>query len=487
MQTVDSDEIKETTRASEPPHTLERKSSEGHGAEGVEDKSTPHLAKGFSLGGALFCLIAILALAGLVAFGALPRFNQQEALVKHTQAQNAELPAVSVVEAQAGPAVQEFSLPGATQAIQDAMIYARVDGYIHARYVDIGNHVKAGQILADIDTPELDKQVQAAASAVEQAKAALENNREALAKSKADLKTAEANVRKATTDLNYYTLEVGRYKRLAGMGAVSVEDSDTRTQAYQGGEANLDSMRAAGKSAEAAVNSAAAAVHVAQAALDAAQAQHDQYAATRSFKKVTALFDGVITQRNVDAGALVTSGSNSTNTVLFEIAKTDVLRIFVYVPEQYVPYVHEGEKATIQVQEYPGKDFVGTVTHVAGGLDPTSKTLQVEIHVPNGKHVLLPGMYTKVLFEAPAVTRLAIVPATTVKARSDGSFVYSVDAQNIVHLNKVDIGRDLGGQFEIIKGVKAGDKVIVSPSDDVHDGLHVSSVLAPAAEKSSSK
>jgi RND family efflux transporter MFP subunit len=426
---------------------------------------------------------SVLMLGGLLVFGALPRFMQQQQLVQHHHKQLAQIPSVSVLVAQNAPPVQEFTLPGSMQAIQDALIYARVSGYLRARYVDIGNQVHAGQTLADIDTPELDKQVQAAESAVEQAKANLDSAKEALGKEKADLHSAEANTRKAKTDLKYFTVEVGRYEQLAGMGAVSLEQRDTRLQAYEAGVSNLDALTATERSAQASVNTANAAVHVAQAALNNAKAQREQVEATRSFKKVTAPFDGIVTQRNVDAGALVTSGSNTTNTVLFEVAKTDTLRIFVYVPEQFVPFIQQGEQTLVNVQEYPGRDFTGTVAHVAGGLDQTSKTLQVEIHIPNADHKLLPGMYARVRFEAPAQNSLTVIPATTVQTRPDGSYVYSLDEQNRVHMHKVEIGRDLGGQFEIARGLQAGQRVIVNPSDELQEGLLVKPVAAPTAAK----
>jgi len=432
--------------------------------------------------GVLLSVIVVAGLIGLIAFGALPRLVQQQKLSKETHELVTQAPSVSVVVAQGAPGVEEFSLPGTTEPIQDAPIYARVNGYLRNRYANIGDIVKAGQLLADIDTPELDKQVQGAESSVEQAKAALDNSREAVSKAQADQITAAANVRKAKTDLQYYALEIERYKKLAGQGAVSMEDRDTRQQAYNGGISSLDAMQSAEKSAEAAANSAKAAVHVAQAAMDAAQAQHDQYNATRSFKKVTAPFAGIVTKRNVDAGALITSGSSSsTNTLLFEVAKTDVVRVFAYVPEQYIPYIHKGEEVFLRFQEYPGHDFTGTVSNVSGGVDPATKTLQVEIHVPNSDHKLLPGMYVQARFQAPSQVKLPIVPSTTLQTRPDGSFMYTVDGHHIVHVHKVEIGRDLGGQLEIAGGIKVGDKVIISPSDQIQDGKLVLPVLAPLA------
>jgi RND family efflux transporter MFP subunit len=225
---------------------------------------------------------------------------------------------------------------------------------------------------------------------------------------------------------------------------------------------------------------------VAQAALNTAEAQRGNISATRSFKKVLAPFDGIIIQRNVDPGALVTSGSNTTNTVLFEVAQTEILKIYVNIPEQYVPYIHLGDKALVNVQEYPGKNFVGTVAYIAGGLDIASRTLLTEIHVPNPDHKLMPGMYSQVHFQSPAPVRLVILPATALQTRPDGNFVFTVDNQKRVHMRKIEMGRDLGGEFEVSKGVKLGDKCVISPSSAIQDGLLVTPVRAPVADKSGS-
>jgi RND family efflux transporter MFP subunit len=431
--------------------------------------------------------LILVAFCGLIVFGALPRMAQQKNLVSHTQAQLARTPSVSVVIAQPGPPIEEFTLPGNTQAIDDAPIYARVDGYLHARYVDIGDVVTKGQVLALIDTPELDQQVQAAKSAIEQAAANLDNTKQTLEKSEADVRTASANVAKAKSDLEYFKTELGRYTGLATQGAASIEERDTRKQAYDGGVANLEALESTERSTLASVNSAKAAVHVAQAALNSAKYQYEQVQATRSFRKVTAPFAGIITKRSVDTGSLITSGSNTGTTLMFEVANTNQLRVWINVPEQYVSYMHVGQEAKLNFQAYPGRDFIGTVSNVSGGLDTASKTLQVEINVPNPLHTLLPGEYASVRFQTPAQIRLASVPATTVQTRADGTFAYTVDDQNRLHMHKLQIGRDLGGQIEAVKGIAAGDRVVVSPADDLQDGTVVTPVLAPVASNVESK
>jgi RND family efflux transporter MFP subunit len=427
-------------------------------------------------------LLVVAILVGLIAFGALPRIFSQQALIQETKKQNTETPSVAVAIAQPGNPTEEFILPGSTQAIQVASIYARVNGYLDKRFANIGDQVKAGQILATIDTPEIDQQVQAAESAVQQSMAQVENAKEAEVKSQADVRTAAANVRKAQTDLQFYTAEVKRYTGLAKQGAVSLEDRDSHVQQYNGAIATLESLTEAERSAKATMKAAAAAERAAESSLSSTNAQYHQVEATRSFKKVVAPFAGIVTKRNVDAGALITSGSNNSNSILFEVAKTDVLRVFVYVPEQYVPYIHTNEKAFLNFPEYPRQDFEGTVTNVSGGLDETSKTLQVEIHVPNSNHMLMPGMYAKVRFQAPATLRLPVVPATALQTRADGSFIFIVDKNNAVHMHKLVIGRDLGGQFEVSKGVNTGDKVVLNPPDTLVDNMKVDPVLAPVAK-----
>lgn len=478
----------ETPKLMEPPTTNPR---DGHASEPELLPPVPGKAqdkkKSSPLALPAFGFLSLALIAGLVYLGLMPRLQQKNTLLNHSKASMAEPPGVSVTIAEEGPAIQEFVLPGAAEAIQDAPIYARVNGYLEKRYVNIGDIVHKGQVLADIDTPELDQQVLGAVSAEAQAHANLDNSKEAYQKAKADLRSAVANTSKAKTDLQFYSRQLERYKTLMGQGAVSAEDLDSRTQNYNAGVANLESAKAAEHSAEATVNSAKAAIQVAESAWNAASALRKQYQATQSFKRVTALFDGIVVRRNVDAGVLISAGGAQSSSLLFEIAKTDVLRIFVYVPEPYVPYIHKGQEANLRFQEFPNRKFVATVSNVAGGIDPASRTLQVELHVQNPKDELLPGMYAQVTFQCPAKIRSTIVPATALQTRADGAFMYVVDDSNYVHMHKVEIGRDLGGQFEVSSGIKSGDRVIISPSDLLRTGMKVTPVLQEKAPTSEEK
>ena len=297
----------------------------------------------------------------LIAIGALPRYFQTQSLLSHKKQELSQATSVSYVVAQPSPAVQDFVLPGSTEAILTAPVYARVDGYLHLRNVNIGDSVKTGQLLAEIETPELDKQVQSASSTVKQTDANLDNAQQSLKKAQADQRTAAANVEKSKSDLAYAKIEYTRYDQLAQTGAVSTEDRDTRVTNYRGAVATLTATEQAEKSAAWQVKVAQASVRAAQAGTDAASSTRDQIAATRGFQQVRAPFNGIITQRNVDPGSLITSGSNSTNTTLFTLANTDVLRIFAYVPEQYISEVLSARAAELLAfQAFPDERFTGT-------------------------------------------------------------------------------------------------------------------------------
>jgi RND family efflux transporter MFP subunit len=427
--------------------------------------------------------VPIVILVALIGLGALPRYFQGQTLLLDKKEELSQATSVSYLVAQPSPAVQEFALPGATEAILTAPLYARVNGYLQLRNVNIGDSVKTGQLLAEIETPELDKQVQSADNTVKQNRANLDNAQQAFKKAQADQRTAAANVEKSKSDLAYAKLEYARYQQLSSTGAVSIEDSDTRLTNYKGALSTLSATEQTEKSAAFQVQVTAASIKAAQAALDAAQDTRDQYAATRGFQQVRAPFSGIITARNVDPGALITSGSSSTNTMLFSLAKTDVLRLFVQVPEQYIPEIHVGQQAGLSFQAYPNERFTGTVTYVAGGLDPASRTLQVEIHIPNDKHRLLPGMYAQVFFNAPSRLRLAIVPGDAVQFVAGGIFAYIVDDSKHVHMHKVQLARDMGDKVEILKGISVGDKVVVNPPDGLVDGCPVNAVELPPARR----
>jgi RND family efflux transporter MFP subunit len=307
-------------------------------------------------------------------------------------------------------------LPGNVTAFFEAPIYARTSGYLKAWYTDIGTHVKKGQLLAEIETPEVDQQ---------------------LRQSRSDLSTAEANARiAAETDTRWQALLVNK--------AVSPQDADTR-------RATAEATRAAQASAMANV------------------ARLEQL---ESFKRLVAPFDGVVTARNTDVGALINAGQ-SAGTQLFRVADTTRLRIYVQVPEQYAPLIKPELEAQLQFNEYQGAGYAAKVARTAQALDPILRTLQVELQVDNSKGELFPGAYAEVHFKLPGSARTLRVPATALVFHAAGLQVATVGQDDVVKMHTVIQGRDFGTSVEILNGLSAGDVIIVNPPDSIADGSKV--------------
>ena len=437
----------------------------------------------------IFAIIVVVALGALLAFGILPRIARHEDL-KHTEdVLAAAVPPVHVIVAKKAPNLQELLLPASIQAIQDIPIYARTDGYLKKRFVDIGDRVKTGQLLATIETPELDKQLQQAKSDVVQSKANLESSKADEKQAVANFATAKANVVKAKADLIFAKTEVVRYNELAGEGAVSFEQKDSRVRDVQSTNAALDAVIAAQNSSAAQISAARQRIAVAQAAVKSAQANVERLESLVSFEDVKAPADGVITARNVDAGALISSGSGSANLELLRMVRTNILRVYVYVPQASYQGIYVGQQAQILVAEYPDRVFIGTVKHVAGALDPVSRTMQTEVHIPNPDNVLKPGTYAQVKFITNVPNPPVLLPSGCLVTEPDGEYVARLSKpDNVVHYQQVQIGRDYGRVTEIASGIKDGDTVVVDPSDDLREGAKVAPKLkdmsvgdAPAA------
>ncbi|MFZ0515462.1 MAG: efflux RND transporter periplasmic adaptor subunit [Acidobacteriaceae bacterium] len=393
----------------------------------------------------LFIVGAVVAITGI-----LPRMHARAALRKETDSM--AVPDVAVVTPQMGEPMQEVLLPGTIQAYSDAPIYARTNGYVKAWYHDIGSHVQKGELLALIETPELDRQVDEA---------------------RASLITAQANL-----GLAHVTAQ--RYEGLRGTEAVSKQSIDTATQT---------------ESAQ------AASVQVAQQSLN-------QLLEMQSFERVYAPFDGVITARNVDVGQLVDSGSNggtgsSSNPggnisavgnvmngpqELFHISSMNTVRIFVNVPGVYVSEARPGVKTNIDVPGYPGRVFKGTIVRTADAIDLNTRTLMAEVDIPNPKHELLPGAYGQVHLQLPIKHPAMIIPVDTMLFRSEGLRVVTVDAQNHAHLKVITVGRDWGTRIEVLSGLTAQDRVIDNPPDSIteNEAVHVVDVDGKSIQQGSS-
>ena len=362
------------------------------------------------------------ALAAAIYDGISSRVQAETRLENVTQA--SRVPYVTVTRPMPGSESGEISLPGTTEAFIDTPIYARTSGYLKSWYADIGAHVKAGQLLADIETPEIDQQLQQA---------------------QADLKNAQANLQiSQATDR--------RYEALLNTAAVSREETDQA-------DADLRSKQALVASGEANVR---------------------RLQQLQDFEKIYAPFDGVITARNTDIGALIQAGDNTTPKELFHLAAISRLRIYVSVPEVYSASVTTGAKVTLTVDSFPGTTFVGTIVRNSDAIDPVTRTLNVEVDVDNPTGRLLPGAYAFVHLKLPATAGSVTIPSNTLLFRSEGLQV-GVVHDGYAKLVPITIGHDYGSSVEVTSGLTPDDAVIVDPSDSLTDGSAVQIAQSTAA------
>jgi RND family efflux transporter MFP subunit len=365
--------------------------------------------------GFLLLIVAIIVVIVVVIAGVVPRMRAKAAL--KTETDKSAVPTVDVIQPKQGAPHQEIVLPGNIQAFTDAPIYARTNGYLKKWYVDIGARVKAGQLLAVIDTPEVDQQ---------------------LLQARADLNTAEAN-----SNLSQITWK--RYEDLKNTDSVSKQDVDNANGDYEAKKATEASSAANVKRLE----------------------------DTKAFQNIYAPFDGVITARDTDIGQLIDQGSSTTQKELFHIAAIKTLRVYINVPQQYSIAAKPGLTADLTLGEYPGRRFQGTLVRTANAIDVASRTLLVEVDVNNATGELLPGAYTEVHLKLPNDIPTFILPVSALIFRAQGLQVATVDSNNKTKLVAITLGRDFGSQVEVLSGLNADDKVIVNPSDSVIDGEQV--------------
>src|SRR5713226_428765 len=377
------------------------------------DEFHPHLGPR-SRTAILVATAALAALTLLIYSGIHSRAAAESRLKQRTE--EAAIPSVTVVFPREGAPTQEIVLPGNTQAFSDAPIYARTSGYLKRWYFDIGAHVLKGQLLAEIETPEVDQQLQQA---------------------RADLHTSQAN-------LNIAKITAARWQDLVSTGSVSQQETDQAVS-------NLSAVTAAAESSAANVRR-----------LEQLQA----------FEKVYAPFDGIITARNTDIGALIDAGASTQPRELFHIAAIRRLRLYVAVPEVFSRAATSGAPATLTLDEFPGQTFHGTLVRNANSIDIASRTLLVEVHVDNPTGQLLPGAYVFVHLEVPDQTRSVTIPSNTLILRKEGLQVGLV-SNGKVELVPVKISRDYGNSVEIASGLQPTDAVIVDPSDSLVAGMPV--------------
>jgi RND family efflux transporter MFP subunit len=394
---------------------------------------------------AFFALIGVLVVAA-VAGGILPRLSRQKALLSAAETQTEQRPIVEVATARQAPAHSTVDLPGDMQALVDSPIFARVDGYLRTRLVDYGDRVKTGQLLAEIDTPELDQQIH-------QARATLSQSQSALNEVKADLDLSKAN-------LNLARLTVDRWRRLADKGVVARQEADQKEADFAVNEAQ--------------VAKAQASIATTQENVRANEANLHRLEEMKAFARITAPFDGVITARNVDIGTLINSGNGGAARELFHIAQIQVLRIFVNVPQTNVASMHPGQTAELRVEELPGQVFPARLTRIANALDANSRAMLTVLEVPNPRGTLMPGMYAQVHFSTGRAEAAVLVPGGVLILGRQGPRVAVVAPDQRIHLRPIRIGQDLGSEIEVVSGLSAGEVVVANPSDAVRENALVS-------------
>jgi RND family efflux transporter MFP subunit len=392
----------------------------------------------------LITCIIVLPLALLLLIGYLPRRERLRTLVAASEKEEHSLPVVNTARVRRGTAASELALPGNIQAITDAPIYARADGYVLKRYVDIGDRVAAGQVLAEIETPDLDQQVH-------QARANLLQARSALAQ-------AEANLVQAKSTEHLAQLTVERWKVLVARGVLARQDGDQKEADYEVAVANRKAQEAN--------------VSAAQSSVTAAEANLERLLDLQGFEKITAPFAGLITARNFDVGALVASGGVSGHE-LFHMAQIGVVRIFVDVPQSYAPFIRTGLEAAVTLEQIPNRSFTGKVARTSQSLDPNTRTLLTEVDVPNQAALLLPGMYARVSLRTVSAEPPLLVPGDALVTRANGTRVAVVAENGAVHFQRVSVGRDYGTETEVLSGLEGGELVIINPTDDVREGARV--------------
>jgi RND family efflux transporter MFP subunit len=414
-------------------------------------------------------VVLVLIIGGLFALGFFPRIEQARDLTKAHKETVDAIPVVQVITAEPAANQESVVLPGNIGAIQYTTIYARVDGYLKSRLVDIGDHVKKGQLLAEIDTPTVDEKVAQGRADLLEAKATLIKDQASVKEAEAKQDQAAAEVIRAKANNTFADVTANRWKNMAVRGAVSLQSRDEKSRSFDATTADVQVAEADLKAAKSQVAVTKSQIEVAKANITAKSANLQRLLADQGFKRVLAPFDGIITLRKVDAGALITQGSQSTSLELYQMASIDNLRIYVNAPQRVARYLHPGLEAVVNVPEFPERKFIGKVTNVSGGLDPNTRTRQTEIRITNAEHLMLPGMYAEVQMTGVRESPWIRVPGTTIVTKTDGLFVVVV-RDGKAHYQLVSLGRDYGDEVEIRVGLAGGEKVVVSPSDDLQEG-----------------
>jgi RND family efflux transporter MFP subunit len=374
----------------------------------------------------------LVALALLIAAGVIPRVAARTASDKAWAQSASEAPKIATMTPVRAARARTVTLPGSLQPLQETTVYARTNGYVRRYLVDIGDSVKAGQVLAEIDAPEVDQELSQARASGNQASAVLEQ---------------------AHTRSELARIEMQRYAILAPSGVVSKQETEER-------QAALDSAQANARAAEASLMSAKANVR--------------RLEDLQRFGIVTAPFEGTVTSRTTEVGQRVTSGLGS-GEALFKVSKVDTMRVFIDVPQLYAPSVRVGTSASVTLREFPGRTFEGTIARTTDELDIATRTLLTEVHVDNSARTLIAGMYATITFRAVRGDTPLLIPATALTTTAEGTRVAVVN-RGALQWKKVVIESDEGDQISVSAGLDESDAIVVRPSDHLVEGMRVESV-----------
>ncbi len=535
-------------------------------------------------------LILLIVFGILFLIGILPRLHKQPQVNADAKAHKNAVPAVNAVPVKAAPPFDSLALPGSIQAVQQTAVTARASGYLKQTFVDIGDRVRKGQLLATIATPDVDQSVAQARAQLAQAEAAdvqaaanLNQQQANLVQNEANLSRAQATYQQAKTDLaraqaalaqaqeasaqqsaqllqaqanlNLARVTAQRYQNLLAAGAIDQQTTDQSVASFQTNQANVASLAAAVRAglanvsafraavlsarsnvkafadgiaasraqvgaAAANVRSYRAAVTASAANTRAAAANVARNAALQGFQNITAPFDGIVTARNVDSGALIsTSGgpvgggasvgsgaagtttqgnaagggggnasapgatSSSASSSLFSVAQVNVLRFYISVPQSYLGLVAVGQPVSVTVSETPGRVYRGTVARTAGALDSASRTLVAEVRLSNKDGALRPGMFAQASIRVPHPAGAVLIPGPALVTNAQNTQALVVGSNHKVHFQSITVGRDFGKVIEVTSGLKAGQQVVTSPSDSLAEGMTVKLNPPPPPEK----
>lgn len=363
-------------------------------------------------------IVVLLVFLLLFLGGILPRLSTWKKLKE--EADDHRPISVNTITVKSEKTPVELVLPSTTQAMHATPIWARSNGYLNRFYVDIGDKVKAGELLAEIDTPEIDKE---------------------LLQARADLLSASAK-------LDIAKISATRWNDLYALNAQAVPHQE--------------------------VDERMSTLHAAEGDVKAAEANVQRLVKIQGFNRIVAPFKGTITERNIDNGSLITAGSSGTPQQLFSIAQMDILRVFVNVPQSYFRCIKNGLETKVRVSEFPGQFFKGTVVRNAGALDPVARTLSTEIHIDNHDGKLMAGLYAEVILSLIPDESYFIIPTRSLIIRNSAPKVAVLDADNRVHLADITIGRNYGKNIEVVAGLQENDRIVTNPSPRIREGVQIS-------------